>query len=125
MVGLSLAVAYRFWSKRASDETSTFAPVNDAVATAPAGAAEKAKSLLSEITSTPSGAEVVYQGTVIGTTPAKVERSAYEQLILVRKPGYESKLVRVSAASEPVIHLELVPEHRGKAPSKETKSRGK
>lgn len=60
-----------------------------------------------EIITNPSGAEVVSEGTVIGTTPTKIERSLYEQLVLLRKAGYEPTLVRISLSSRDVIHVDL------------------
>jgi hypothetical protein len=62
-----------------------------------------------EIVTNPPGAEVVSEGTVIGTSPTKIERSLYEQLVLLRKTGYEPTLLRMSISSPPVIQVDLKP----------------
>ena len=109
LVLLSLIVIYRMTKRGDLDEVPA-QPAKEVLASTPPEGTTGFTGPTSEITSTPAGAEVVFQGTVIGTTPAKVERTAYEQLILVRKNGYESGLVRLSLSSEAVIHIDLQPE---------------
>ncbi|MBN1655010.1 MAG: hypothetical protein JXA30_14670 [Deltaproteobacteria bacterium] len=62
-----------------------------------------------QISSSPPGAELVHEGAVVGNTPTKIERPTYEQIYLLRLPGYESQLVRVSPLSGQSMHITLTP----------------
>lgn len=72
--------------------------------------------LSTQITSEPSGAEVVHQGAVIGNTPMEVKQPNYEELYLLRLPGYNSQLVRISPFSSSKIHITLQPSKNTPAP---------
>lgn len=64
---------------------------------------------MTQVTSTPTGAELVHQGAVVGNTPTKVKRPTYEQIFLLRHPGYESQLLRISPTSGETLHVTLRP----------------
>lgn len=64
---------------------------------------------MTQVTSSPEGAELVHQGAVIGNTPIKVKRPTYEQIFLLRFPGYESQLLRISPISGDTVHVTLQP----------------
>lgn len=62
---------------------------------------------LTEIVSEPAHAEIVLGGAVIGNTPASVVRGEKDADYLLRKPGYEPQLVRVSPHSPRSITITL------------------
>ncbi len=62
-----------------------------------------------QVTSNPEGAELVHQGAVVGNTPTKVKRPTYEQIFLLRLPGYESQLLRISPSTGEKVHVTLRP----------------
>jgi hypothetical protein len=62
---------------------------------------------ITEIASDPPHAEVVLGGAVIGNTPTQVVRGQKDADYLLRKQGYESQLVRVTAHSGPSISITL------------------
>ena len=74
----------------------------EAQAATPAGPTTK-------ISTNPSGAEIVYRGAVIANTPAAVARPDVEADYLLRKPGYQPQLVRLSGVSPREITLNLTP----------------
>jgi hypothetical protein len=73
----------------------------------PAAAAAAANT--TEIVSEPSSAEIVVGGAVIGNTPAQVVRGPSDADYLLRKPGYEPQLVRVTPHSPKMITITLHP----------------
>jgi hypothetical protein len=66
-----------------------------------------ATSGVTEIVSEPTHAEIVLGGAVIGNTPAQVVRGDKDADYLLRKPGYEPQLVRVSPHSPKSITITL------------------
>jgi hypothetical protein len=62
---------------------------------------------LTEIASEPAQAEIVVGGAVIGNTPAQVVRGDTDADYLLRKPGYEPQLVRVTPHSPKLITITL------------------
>lgn len=64
---------------------------------------------MTRISTQPTGAEIVYRGAVIANTPADVQRPETEADYLLRKPGYQPQLVRISSASPSHITLNLQP----------------
>jgi hypothetical protein len=62
---------------------------------------------LTEIVSEPAQAEIVVGGAVIGNTPAHVVRGDKDADYLLRKPGYEPQLVRVTPHSPKIITITL------------------
>jgi hypothetical protein len=62
---------------------------------------------VTEIVSEPTHAEIVLGGAVIGNTPAQVVRGEKDADYLLRKPGYEPQLVRVSPHSPKSITITL------------------
>lgn len=62
-----------------------------------------------KLDTSPSGAQILQRGAVIANTPAMLPRTDKATDYLLRKPGYESQLVRISADSPPQITLELSP----------------
>jgi hypothetical protein len=62
------------------------------------------------IASEPSGAELLQGGAVLGNTPLRVPRPVNgDATFLVRMPGFESQLVRVTPQSNPAIRIMLIP----------------
>lgn len=61
------------------------------------------------IVTTPEGAEILYRGSVIATTPAAVRRPEIEADYLLRKEGFEPQLIQLNAKSPDEIQLELHP----------------
>jgi hypothetical protein len=66
-----------------------------------------ASSNVTEIVSEPAHAEIVVGGAVIGNTPAQVVRGDKDADYLLRKPGYEPQLVRVTPHSPKSITITL------------------
>jgi hypothetical protein len=79
------------------------APPSAAGTTTPAAAAVQTTELVTD----PPQAEVVLGGAVIGNTPARVTRGAQSTDYLLRKPGFEPQVVRVSAQSPERISVTL------------------
>ena len=59
--------------------------------------------------SEPAHAEIVIGGAVIGNTPAQIVRGDKDADYLLRKPGYEPQLVRVTPRSPKRISITLHP----------------
>jgi hypothetical protein len=74
---------------------------------APAPQPSAATRNVTEIVSEPAHAEIVLGGAVIGNTPAQVVRGEKDADYLLRKPGYEPQLVRVSPHSPRSITITL------------------
>jgi hypothetical protein len=80
---------------------------NEAHEAAPAPRPSAAGNNVTEIVSEPTHAEIVLGGAVIGSTPAQVVRGDKDADYLLRKPGYEPQLVRVSPHSPKSITITL------------------
>jgi hypothetical protein len=78
-------------------------PPSAAGTATPAAAAVQTTELVTD----PPQAEVVLGGAVIGNTPARVARGAQSTDYLLRKPGFEPQVVRVSAQSPERISVTL------------------
>lgn len=61
------------------------------------------------IVSSPPAADVVAQGQVVGQTPLSVARGQDDAVVVVRKPGYESQILRVGPNSPSTLQIALVP----------------
>jgi hypothetical protein len=108
-VTASLLLSYGTHSTRESAEsaaTTVEHAVNPPVEAAPT---PQAGEHITQIVSTPPGAEVVAGGAVIGNTPVSVVRSTMDTDYLVRLAGHEPQLVRVMAASPTTIAITLKP----------------
>jgi 3-oxoacyl-ACP reductase-like protein len=111
----SMLLSYRSAPKQetaASPATTVEHAVN--AATTPTGVAPAQQPVaanVTEITSNPPNAEVVYGGAVIGNTPLRVARADFNADYLLRLSGHESQLVRVTAASPGSILITLKPVH--------------
>lgn len=82
-------------------------PPVQTVAAGPSAAA--AGQGVTELVTVPPGAEVVREGAVIASTPSSLANPEYPTDYLVRKTGFASQLVRLSATSPARIVLELQP----------------
>jgi hypothetical protein len=78
---------------------------HEPTAAVPASAA----SIATQLMSTPSGAEVVVGGAVVGNTPVRVARTDVDTDYTVRLAGYEPQVVRVNAVSPPTVLVALKP----------------
>ena len=83
-------------------------PAPLAHAATPAQAAVSAAPV-TELASSPPGAEVVLSGAVVANTPARIKRGSYEADYLVRLPGYQSQLIRIGPASPGQVTVHLLP----------------
>ena len=109
-VTASLLLSYRNHGRIESTETDA-TTVEHAVNAAAEGVAppEAQAADITQIVSTPAGAEVVAGGAVIGNTPVRVTRTEMDTDYLVRLPGHEPQLVRVMGTSPATIAITLKP----------------
>lgn len=91
-----------------ANQVKPAAPATPEAAAAAAAAPSAASSAnLTEIVSEPAQAEIVVGGAVIGNTPAQVVRGDKDADYLLRKPGYEPQLVRVTPHSPKIITITM------------------
>jgi hypothetical protein len=69
------------------------------------------------VESEPTGAHVVYQGAVVGTTPTEVPLPQGEMLYLLRLPGHQSQLLQLSPTSDARIVVAMRPDQAPAAPA--------
>lgn len=105
---LPTPIAVYFWATRENADTLPIKSAQQPPSSLPQEATP-ANASVTEIVTNPPGAEVAFQGTVSSNRPMNVERSQYQQLYLLSKAGFESKVLRISPASEIAIRTKLQP----------------
>jgi hypothetical protein len=104
-----VAAAGLFFIQRSQKPRAAEQPKQEPSAQSAHSASAQTDAPMTEVTSNPEGAELIHQGAVVGNTPTKVKRPTYEQIYLLRLPGHESQLLRISPASGEKVHVTLRP----------------